>query len=502
MPEVTVGVSEAAVLERPDPPPKAENIEEPEVIEAENTEKPEGPTAEELAELEKLIDQTTNPEDPKEKKDSKNSGTPEDEIEKPEIKIKREIPKKKVEEAIDLAGKQLIAKLTNEAGNFAGSLKGKTKEEIEKIEEIKPGTAKNFLAAIHAIQNNPEGIHSLVFSGKPLEIVRPGEKTMYVIRINRINSNGSIDCERYDDVLSPSIIKSREIKDVDSVTNTKNETGVDPKLITDAILTSEAGYKAIYESLSEAEKRVFETYIKGPESEAKLKILKEQTEKEEDPEKKKELDTEIEELGKIDESPEMIEAVEIVLRDQGITTAGRLLAAGIKNPELIKDMIIIEDPQILIEIFGATPENQLVLSEMNSKLAEIKRKEARENINTTLKEQALKDAEVLDAAAHAHDLAAEELKKPDNKIGQKLKSAFGGSNPTLSESIITILEHNIKDGTNIAMDEIISELFPKEAEKIKGFLGKYGPKAGKIGLLAALGLMYALMKSGKEQPQY
>lgn len=57
-------------------------------------------------------------------------------------------------------------------------------------------------------------------------------------------------------------------------------------------------------------------------------------------------------------------------------------------------------------------------------------------------------------------------------------------------------------------EKIITALLaPKNVDEdtkaeVKGFLAKHGKTIGKFSLLAALGLMYALMKSGKEQPQY
>src|SRR3990167_4186306 len=72
-----------------------------------------------------------------------------------------------------------------------------------------------------------------------------------------------------------------------------------------------------------------------------------------------------------------------------------------------------------------------------------------------------------------------------------------GKNPELEQKIrdALLMPGGVADVIKLVAEQYGIKLDPTMIEK-------YGKTAGKMSLLAALGLIYALMKSGKEQPQY
>ena len=495
MPEVGEGGPGVAVLEHPEPPPvtgaptvteaPSEHIDETATVELPGatedseldissglnsivpTESAEEAPKEEISgetmdvlmdDLEEAIDKVKGGEElskdspPSEKSDTEEVTSPEP------VEIIRKPSEEAVEDALKLAGKKIVQDLLKEAGL---QMTGKNASEIAEMIEANPKF--KYLFSMYSLGlgsfQKSDGL-SVGFNGDPLEVTIDG-KTIKLVKITKINDGGTVDGEAI-----PEAVKTGLREDSALVSN------IDRSSLVNAILQIDGASEAIAESLPEHQKKVFEAFVRS--------LNKAES-------------AEIEGL----ETAEMLVSIEQVLQEHNVTTAGRFIELGIK-PELVKDMVLITDPQVALELFDLTPENLLQTSENAAQEALRYKKAAQQSINPEIKKQYTETADTFEEISHSRDAASKELEK----VGKELISAFEGTINGKPINVGEIIKSDRKNGINTVATEVISELYPKEAERIKGFLGKHGKTIGKVSLLAALGLMYALMKSGKEQPQY
>lgn len=389
-----------------------------------------------------------------------------------EEEVVRKVPNEIITEAVGKAGKKVIEKVIASAIDETGS---KT------------------LLLIKNLKQHPEELELWLQSHykRPLEIILPDGSIKYVLKIIRSNKDGSFEIEIANDVLDEKV-KAEKLNPEE-----KAIISVESEVIFKALYSSDEAILEIVKGLSESEKIVVEEYIKRLEPK-KADIFRKRAEREINDEKKKELQEKVDQWEKIDGSPEMIAAVELVLRENGIITAGRLIEKGIK-PELIKDTILITELETVAELFDLTPENlQSSITVIEEEIALFKL-QAENAKSLEEKNKFLSQVEHLETLHHERDTAITEIPK----VLTRIISGFNGDNPELSQKLDDIQAESPESWIVQATDEILKDMFPSEKnmEDAKGFLAKHGKTIGKFSLLAALGLMYALMKSGKEQPQ-
>lgn len=196
--------------------------------------------------------------------------------------------------------------------------------------------------------------------------------------------------------------------------------------------------------------------------------------------------------------------------------------------EELSHILIIDDPNILKRIVDATPEKQTHLADqldaeaasliLQASTLEIGQEVSIPGAEKPVKIQNIKQLQevqlesqersnfLYDRRDH-HKNLANVLKENPESFDGVFTEIVTGERPEFVRALSEISKSGATPDQIIStLIERIAEEFPNsdEAKKLQGWqekLKKYGPKVGKIGLIAAIGLMYALMKSGKEQPQ-
>lgn len=177
------------------------------------------------------------------------------------------------------------------------------------------------------------------------------------------------------------------------------------------------------------------------------------------------------------------------------------LALELKRDDLIAQLLEsgykVDDPKLLSELFNA---ESLIAAEKHemSVLSEDYRTEPSSE----------KRVEIVDKISQKQEglKLSQELK---NRLSQKgNKELMDGVVARLANGELPSAVKQITDAissstsTLAVIKQIAQEQGVKvDLTKIEAAMKKYGKPAAKIGLLAAIALMYALMKSGKEQPQ-
>ncbi|MEX1052760.1 MAG: hypothetical protein WEC80_02835 [Patescibacteria group bacterium] len=385
---------------------------------------------------------------PRELHEPPEEDTEKDETSKPKIK---EISFSSDQLKIELA-KASIFVFKSESKKIDSDVKNKSQDELTDFFEKNP--QKKLLRVLSAVSyGGPRNLdqdtdHGFIVNLKDPDL--PTTSKVRVVRISKINEDNTVTCYR----------------------STPDGTGIDTteegvitltrKRLTEMLLLSGSeGLLGKDSILRDEEKEIIGGYIRSINEE---------------------------DFSDSDQNNKLAKNIEnLVSKSGGIVS--RDIVQYVEDEALADEVtsrLIIDDASIIRRLLGATPEKQAKLLEHFKELAK--------NVNSQ------EELELYKKLQSNSERFVEGLNTSDSSLDSLLIEIFNGSGPDWLGNIRSVIKSGNFDG---AGRKVLEEFFSEtQIGQFEAFMKKHGKTIGKVSLIAALGLMYALMKSGKEQPQY